>query len=348
MYKTNDILSLILMQNKNSKSSNKNKIKGKKERNREINPFNLRNRNNLSLKSMTQFQKEKPPLQKLSLPFEKRNSNSKKNSQKTHYSKCLTASNSILYNDIYNNGNSNSLNKKNSIKNLNKIDINKDEIINSYEKGVIAIFDILKIILDKPKYDNIKSKFVNEFNINLNNKKGNLNFYESNLNSSNSIKKMIDYCIKKKIAKKKKIKNFQNQLNLRQSHKSLYSLSRSNNKILSQSPNKINLHINELDFVNNFFTEKNNQKNSKSTQYGSSNISGNKTSNSKNFSNKTLINNSKNIELINKNQINKTADYFSCELLSKIKDSLDDDLKEMFNFSYENFLNKESERYDKK
>ena len=348
MYKTNDIHSLILMQNKNSKSSNKNKTKEQKDKYREINPFNLRNRINLSLKSMTQFQIEKPPFQKLSLPFEKKNSNSKKNLLKTHHSKCLTASNSILYNDIYNNGNINSLNKKNLMNNLNKIDINKDEIINSYEKGVIAIFDMLKLILDKSKYEDIKSKFVNEFNINLNNKKGNLNFSESNLNSSNSIKKMIDDCIKKKLIKKKTIKNFQNHPNLRQSHKSLYSLSRSNNRILSQSPNKINMNTNELNFVNNFFTEKNNQKNSKSTQYGSSNISGNRTSNSKNFSNNTLINNSKNNEQINKHQINKTADYFSCELLSKIKDSLDDDLKEMFNFSYENFLNKESERYDKK
>ena len=348
MYKTNDIHSLILFQNKNSKSSNKNKTKEKKEKYREINPFNLRNRINLSLKSMTQFQNDKPPLQKLSLPFEKKSSNSKKNLSKTHHSKCLTVSNSILYNDIYNNGIINSLNKKNSMKNLNKIYINKDEIINSYEKGVIAIFDILKIILDKNKYEDIKSKFVNEFNINLNNQKGNLNYSESNLNSSNSIKKMIDEGIKKKTVNKKTIKKFQNHTNLRQSHKSLYSLSRSNNRILSQSPNKINMNTNELNFVNNFFTEKNNEKNSKSTQYGSSNISGNRTSNSKNFSNITLINNSKNNEQINKNKFNKTADYCSCELLSKIKNSLDDDLKEMFNFSYENFLNKESERYDKK
>ena len=62
MYKTNDIHSLILMQNKNSKSSNKNKTKEQKDKYREINPFNLRNRINLSLKSMTQFQIEKPPV----------------------------------------------------------------------------------------------------------------------------------------------------------------------------------------------------------------------------------------------------------------------------------------------
>ena len=36
------------------------------------------------------------------------------------------------------------------------------------------------------------------------------------------------------------------------------------------------------------------------------------------------------------------------ELLSKIKESLDDTLKNMFTFSYEHFLNKESERLDKK
>ena len=44
----------------------------------------------------------------------------------------------------------------------------------------------------------------------------------------------------------------------------------------------------------------------------------------------------------------KVNDYDNNELLTKIKESLDDTLKNMFTFSYENFLNKESERYDKK
>ena len=347
MYKTNDIHSLMILQNKNNKPINKNKVKEKQEKNKEKNPYNMRNRINLSLKPMTQFQNQKPPFQKTYSHFERQNSNSKKSLQKAHHSKCLTVSNSILYNEIFNT-NSNTLNTKNSKKNLKKIEINKDEIINSYEKGIIAIFDNLKIILDKNKYEDIKNKFLNEFEGNLNYKKGNLNNLESSLSVSNSIKKMIDDCIQKKVKnmKQKKIKFFQNHPNLRQSHKSLYSLSRYNNRLFTQSPNKITKNENESTFENNYFSEKNNYKNSKSTQNGSSNISGNKTSNSKNISNPNNVEN--NIGKINKNQINKTTDDSSCDLLSKIKDSIDDDLKCMFNFSYENFLNKESERFDKK
>ena len=221
MYKTNDIHSLMILQNKNNKPINKNKVKEKQEKNKEKNPYNMRNRINLSLKPMTQFQIQKPPFQKTYSHFERQNSNSKKSLQKAHHSKCLTVSNSILYNEIFNT-NSNTLNTKNSKKNLKKIEINKDEIINSYEKGIIAIFDNLKIILDKNKYEDIKNKFLNEFEGNLNYKKENLNNLESSLSVSNSIKKMIDDCIQKKVKnmKQKKIKFFQNHHNLKKSHKS--------------------------------------------------------------------------------------------------------------------------------
>ena len=76
---------------------------------------------------------------------------------------------------------------------------------------------------------------------------------------------------------------------------------------------------------------------------------------SKNYSdNKTYINKTCNQSSIsgnkirgdeekqNKNDSNRLTK--NNELISKIKDSLDDNLKHIFNFSYENFLNKESER----
>ena len=158
--------------------------------------------------------------------------------------------------------------------------------------------------------------------------------------------KIIDNCIQLKILKnnineKKKIKNYQNYSLLKQSHKSLYTLSRYNNKILSQSPNKIN--ENDLTFVNQYFTEKNNPINSKSNR--SININ-NKSSNSKNLSNINL--NHKTIKNFIINEIKKNENNSSYDLLSKIKDSLEDDLKGMFNFSYEYFLNQESERFEKK
>ena len=50
------------------------------------------------------------------------------------------------------------------------------------------------------------------------------------------------------------------------------------------------------------------------------------------------------------NNINKTADdsNVNYELLNKIKNSLDDSLKGIFAFSYEDFLNKSSDRFETK
>ena len=78
---------------------------------------------------------------------------------------------------------------------------------------------------------------------------------------------------------------------------------------------------------------------------------------SQNISDKNVINRTCSQSLLNdkffsnnekQNKIdnNKKTDKSSKnnEIISKIKDSLDDNLKHIFSFSYENFLNKESER----
>ena len=73
---------------------------------------------------------------------------------------------------------------------------------------------------------------------------------------------------------------------------------------------------------------------------------------SQNFSDKNFINKTCNQSIVSGNKIirdeekqNKNENKSkNNELISKIKDSLDDNLKHIFNFSYENFLNKESER----
>jgi hypothetical protein len=49
----------------------------------------------------------------------------------------------------------------------------------------------------------------------------------------------------------------------------------------------------------------------------------------------------------NKNTINKKYKLLNEEMMKKIKNTLDDNLKIMFNFSYENFLSKESEQESK-
>ncbi len=343
MFKTNNIKSLLFPQNTNTKSTIITKSNEKLLQNKEKKSQNFRNKYNLRIKTITQSQMKKPVFQKHNKSNIKNYKNSK-SKQKSHH-KCLTASNSILYNEIFNSPYSHSslknINSKQKIKNNNES--NKDEIINSYEKGVLFLFNYLKGILDKNKYDEIKNKFINEFNCKLNKKEN--KYSQSTLQNSNSLKKILDDCIHIRLSKnnyfQKKLKNYKNYSLLRQSHKSLYSLSRINNKVLSQSPNKKN--ENEMTFVNQYFTEKNNPINSKSNR--SININ-NKTSNSKNLSNINL--NHKTIKNFIINEIKKNENNSSYDLLSKIKDSLEDDLKGMFNFSYEYFLNQESERFEKK
>ena len=165
MFKTNNINSLLFPESKNSKNLKVKKSKEKLLKSKEKNYPNFRNKINLRINTITQSsQNKKPLLQKYYKSKNKKYSDSKKknNIQKTHHSKCLTASNSILCNEIHNNhNNNNSLKKINSTK---KIKDNKDEIINSYEKGVLLIFDDLKNILDQNIYNEIKNKFINEFN----------------------------------------------------------------------------------------------------------------------------------------------------------------------------------------
>ena len=63
-------------------------------------------------------------------------------------------------------------------------------------------------------------------------------------------------------------------------------------------------------------------------------------------SNEKVGNNKENMNLDNKNGNHKYQNFnvTNEELMKKIKNSLDDNLKVMLNFSYENFLSKESER----
>ena len=116
--------------------------------------------------------------------------------------------------------------------------------------------------------------------------------------------------------------------------KSLYTLLKRNKKMLVNSPIK-NLCNQRNDNIMKKFI-----KFSKDISQNKNLI--NKTCNQSTLSsNKLLLNEEK--QNINEN-LNIPEKLKNNELISKIKDSLDDNLKHIFNFSYENFLNKESER----
>ena len=272
-----------------------------------------------------------------------------------------TSKQKILSNSRYN---TESKNQTSKLKN------NEEEVlINSYEKSIISLFGTLKNIVEKSQYENLKSKFQEYFENNLktNNEKKSSSF----INNSNSIKKIIDETIKE-------CKNINNSNNIllnitpsikinKLTHKSLYSLSLYGRRIITQSPNKFNQNS------NNSIVKKYNKvsnKNSKSTQNGSSYLSGNKNSNSrqnlskelsfpiwnntfqKNKHNNIITNiiNEDNCNLIEEiNNVNKTVDdsIANNDLLNKIKNNLDDNLKGIFAFSYQDFLNKSSDRLDK-
>ena len=285
----------------------------------------------------------------------------KKNPKHLHLEIKNTSKQKILSNSRYN---TESKNQTSKLKN------NEEEVlINSYEKCIISLFGTLKNIVEKSQYENLKSKFQEYFENNLktNNEKKSSSF----INNSNSIKKIIDETIKE-------CKNINNSNNIllnitpsikinKLTHKSLYSLSLYGRRIITQSPNKFNQNS------NNSIVKKYNKvsnKNSKSTQNGSSYLSGNKTSNSrqnlskelsfpiwnntfqKNKHNNIITNiiNEDNCNLIEEiNNVNKTVDdsIANNDLLNKIKNNLDDNLKGIFAFSYQDFLNKSSDRLDK-
>ena len=285
----------------------------------------------------------------------------KKNPKYLHLEIKNTSKQKILSNSRYNTEYKNQTSK---LKN------NEEEVlINSYEKSIISLFGTLKNIVEKSQYENLKSKFQEYFEKYL--KNNNEKTSSSFINNSNSIKKIIDETIKK-------CKNINNSNNIllnitpsikinKLTHKSLYSLSLYGRRIITQSPNKFNQNS------NNSIVKKYNKvsnKNSKSTQNGSSYLSGNKTSNSrqnlskelsfpiwnntfqKNKHNNIITNiiNEDNCNLIEEiNNVNKTVDdsIANNDLLNKIKNNLDDNLKGIFAFSYQDFLNKSSDRLDK-
>ena len=125
-----------------------------------------------------------------------------------------------------------------------------------------------------------------------------------------------------------------NSNNNNNNHKSLYTLLKKNKEILVNSPIKNICNKRNDNVMNNFIKF-------------SKDILENKNSVNKTCNQSNICNNKFKLkeEKPNNNDNNKISEKpKNNELISKIKDSLDDNLKHIFNFSYENFLNKESER----
>jgi len=288
----------------------------------------------------------------------------KKNKSLTYYN--LEGKNSYL-----NNLNDIKINCTNS--GLNKNDYNNNYLLIAYKKGVLELFKALKLYMKKEiyKYNKIKSEFLQNIQKFYNeektkDKKGikktasSMNYYNiksyskkkliANGRKSNQLKDNFIKNITGNISSQtqvmnktnnnlgisflqnmnKKNKNINNNINIRNNknnnyqlnsfinHKSLYSLLK-NNQMIGNSP---------LKFID---TSKNTNIIKKFIKF-SSNIS--KAKNKENKENKENKNINEEKNIIAKNN----------EFILKIKDSLDDNLKHILNFSYENFLNKESER----
>ena len=114
-------------------------------------------------------------------------------------------------------------------------------------------------------------------------------------------------------------------------HKSLFALLKKNKTVIETSPMKKIYNYRNDNLMKKFIKFSKNYSDNKTyinKTCNQSSISGNKIRGDE--------------EKQNKNDSNRLTK--NNELISKIKDSLDDNLKHIFNFSYENFLNKESER----
>ena len=243
--------------------------------------------------------------------------------------------NNLFYNSYntinFNNNNNNNLNYKNkniienSKENYNSSFYNKNNLKLSYNSTIKhnSLYN-----LTKNKINSSKSKSNNKTKNNNNtiNNKINTKCYSKNLFSkiNQEIFKIDSFRNNKKIS----LNDLNTILSTKNKNKSLLNNNNNNNKTINDSIKKIKKYTNK-----NYSNYNNN--NNYNNNLKENNIK-------KKMENKIKNNIIKNV---NKKEI-KSSDYETkknSEQLKEIKSSLDDNLKIMFNFSYEYFLNKESE-----
>ena len=190
--------------------------------------------------------------------------------------------------------------------------------IKSYSKN--------KSIKNSRKSNQIKDKFMKNISSNIPNQTQIINQANNNLGISlwpntNNISN------KNNNVKKRNIINNNLNFNSFMKHKSLYTLLKSN-KMIGNSPLKYIDNSNSNNIIKKFIKFSNN-------------ISKIKSKENKKVNEDIILDKENNINAQRK-IIGRTTK--NNDLILKIKDSLDDNLKHILNFSYENFLNKESER----
>ena len=190
--------------------------------------------------------------------------------------------------------------------------------IKSYSKN--------KSIKNSRKSNQIKDKFMKNISSNIPNQTQIINQANNNLGISlwpntNNISN------KNNNVKKRNIINNNLNFNSFMKHKSLYTLLKSN-KMIGNSPLKYIDNSNSNNIIKKFIKFSNN-------------ISKIKSKENKKVNEEIILDKEDNINGQRK-IIGRTTK--NNDLILKIKDSLDDNLKHILNFSYENFLNKESER----
>ena len=190
--------------------------------------------------------------------------------------------------------------------------------IKSYSKN--------KSIKNSRKSNQIKDKFMKNISSNIPNQTQIINQANNNLGISlwpntNNISN------KNNNVKKRNIINNNLNFNSFMKHKSLYTLLKSN-KMIGNSPLKYIDNSNSNNIIKKFIKFSNN-------------ISKIKSKENKKVNEEIILDKENNINAQRK-IIGRTTK--NNDLILKIKDSLDDNLKHILNFSYENFLNKESER----
>ena len=278
-----------------------------------------------------------------------------------------------VHNYYQKNKNNFSLNKNNfcSLSKNNKNTIKKEEIkIDNY----LTYKTNLKITKQKPNND-ISFHKKNKSHINKSISKIISGLSENSINKTNASNQNT---INNKNIKKKYLEFSNNNKNkeIIIKKKSLYSLIKSNNKpLISNSPIKSkNQKDYKFSLLNNFvdYNKKIKNNNPSSIQNGSTLKSEIKLKNSEgegilkknkdnnkfsidtnsinknemndNYINNININNDMNNNIIINNIKVKTPHSINNDLINCIKNTLDENLKGMFDFSYESFLNKESER----
>ena len=201
-----------------------------------------------------------------------------------------------------------------------RININKTQINNN-------IKPYSKKKLNGSKNIHIYDELIKTYNFTHSHKCNKFNNHNTKKNLNKSMN--TSYISGASLTKNQDKINYNSFNNHNNNHKSLYTLLKKNNNILVNSPMKKERNNRNDNIMKKFliFTKVN--KNVINRICNQSVVENNKL-----ILNEKNNDNCKVSEKITKNN----------ELISKIKDSLDDNLKHIFNFSYENFLNKESER----